>query len=66
MKPNQRATVYTLLERNTPGREIARITCMVTAEGVSRSDWAARAKLKSRAASLNTRSCRKVAFFIKY
>ena len=26
MKPNQRATVYTLLERNTPGREIARIT----------------------------------------
>ena len=26
LKPNQRATVYTLLERNTPGREIARIT----------------------------------------
>ena len=26
MKPNQRATVYTLLERNTPQREIARIT----------------------------------------
>ena len=26
MKPNQRATVYTLLARNTPQREIARIT----------------------------------------
>jgi len=26
LKPNQRATVYTLLERNTSGREIARIT----------------------------------------
>jgi hypothetical protein len=26
LKPNHRATVYTLLERNTPGREIARIT----------------------------------------
>ena len=26
LKPNQRATVYTLLERNTPQREIARIT----------------------------------------
>jgi transposase len=26
LKLNQRATVYTLLERNTPGREIARIT----------------------------------------
>ena len=26
LKPNQRATVYTLLERNTPGRENARIT----------------------------------------
>lgn len=26
MRPNQRATVYTLLERNTPQREIARIT----------------------------------------
>ncbi len=26
LKPNQRATVYTLLERNTTGREIARIT----------------------------------------
>ncbi|MBI2734665.1 MAG: hypothetical protein HYX44_15580 [Aquabacterium sp.] len=26
MKPNQRATVYTVLERNTPQREIARIT----------------------------------------
>jgi hypothetical protein len=26
LKPNQRATVYTLLERNTPGREIARTT----------------------------------------
>ena len=26
MKPNQRATVYTLLQRNTPQREIARIT----------------------------------------
>jgi hypothetical protein len=26
LKPNQRATVYTLLERNTPSREIARIT----------------------------------------
>lgn len=26
LKPNQRASVYTLLERNTPGREIARIT----------------------------------------
>jgi transposase len=26
LKPNQRATVYTLLERNTPRREIARIT----------------------------------------
>ncbi len=26
MKPNQRPTVYTLLERNTSGREIARIT----------------------------------------
>ena len=26
LKPNQRATVITLLERNTPQREIARIT----------------------------------------
>ena len=26
LKPNQRATVYTLLERNTSGRELARIT----------------------------------------
>jgi len=26
LRPNQRATVYTLLERNTPQREIARIT----------------------------------------
>lgn len=26
LKPNQRATVYTLLQRNTPQREIARIT----------------------------------------
>ena len=26
LKPNQRATVLTLLERNTPQREIARIT----------------------------------------
>jgi hypothetical protein len=26
LKPNQRATVFTLLERNTPQREIARIT----------------------------------------
>ena len=26
MKPNQRATVITLLQRNTPQREIARIT----------------------------------------
>ena len=26
LKPNQRATVYTLLERNTPQREISRIT----------------------------------------
>ena len=26
LKPNQRATVITLLQRNTPQREIARIT----------------------------------------
>jgi len=26
LKPNHRATFYTLLERNTPGPEIARIT----------------------------------------
>ncbi len=26
MKPKQRATVHTLLERKTPGREIARVT----------------------------------------
>jgi hypothetical protein len=26
LKPNQRATVYTLLQRNTPQRQIARIT----------------------------------------
>jgi len=40
LKPNQRATTHTLVERNTSGREIARITGIARKTvGSNRSRW---------------------------